>query len=59
MSCEIGTPASSMLTATESGLPVQEEYITKEPKLCVSKDEFCKPLSEPDIRPSSSGSFAT
>lgn len=51
MSYELGTPASSVFTTTESGLPAQDGYITKQPS--DSKGEFYKPLGEPTTYPTS------
>lgn len=47
MSYELGTPATLVYTTTESGLPSQEGYITKQPQVSESKGEFYKPLGEP------------
>lgn len=56
MSYELGTVLSSaVFTTTESGLPVQEGCITKQPKVCDSDGGYFNPLSEPAICPSSSG----
>lgn len=57
MSYELDTQASSVFMTTESGLPSQDGYITKQPNY--SKGDFYKPLGEPDSYPTpkSSGWF--
>lgn len=54
MSYELGTPASSVFTMTESGIPSQDGYITKQPNY--SNGEFYKPLGEPATFPTSTSS---
>lgn len=58
MSYELGTVLTSpVFTTKESGLPAQEGYITKQPKVCDSEGGYFNPLSEPAICTSSSGWF--